>query len=222
MVTKSSACLDPPGNDAAPVSRGQRRRQEIVAVAERVFLEAGYAETTMQAVAARASASKETLYRHFGSKEDLFAEIVDNRSRRLRRSLDADLAQPMPIRDVLRELGTNLLEEMTKPEVVALMRIVVAETPRNPGLGQTFYAIGPGRMRTRLAHYLEAARARGEFRGQDTDLVSSLFLGALMSQIYMAHLILPDLQPLSAAEVAGRVDEVVALFAQRYLGALPN
>ncbi len=186
-------------------------------MAERVFLESGYADTTMQAVAAQAGASKETLYRHFGSKEDLFAEIVENRGRCLRRGLEADLAHPAPIRDVLRDLGTNLLEEMTKPEVVALMRIVVAETPRNPVLGQTFYAIGPERTRAELARYLEGARTRGDFRGDSVDLASSLFLGALMSHIYMARLVLPDLPPMSPVEVAERVDEVVAMFAKCYI-----
>ncbi|MGH6936568.1 MAG: TetR/AcrR family transcriptional regulator [Methylocella sp.] len=34
-------------------------------------------------VAARAGASKETLYRHFGNKEELFADIVRRRSARI-------------------------------------------------------------------------------------------------------------------------------------------
>ena len=69
----------------------------------------------------------------------------------------------------------------------------------------------------KLARYLEGARARGDFGGDDADLASSLFLGALMSQIYMAHLVLPDLRPMSAADVTARVDEVVAMFAKHYL-----
>ncbi|MCI0600466.1 MAG: TetR/AcrR family transcriptional regulator, partial [Beijerinckiaceae bacterium] len=65
------------------VPRGQKRREEIAAIAERLFLERGFAETTMQLVAARARASKETLYRHFGNKEELFADIVRRRAARI-------------------------------------------------------------------------------------------------------------------------------------------
>ena len=62
------------------IPRGEKRRDEIAAVAERVFLELGFNDTTMQIVASRAGASKETLYRHFGSKEGLFSEVVRARA----------------------------------------------------------------------------------------------------------------------------------------------
>jgi len=62
------------------VPRGDRRRLELIDVAEKMFLERGYAETTMQVIAEAAGASKETLYRHFESKELLFAEIVGRKA----------------------------------------------------------------------------------------------------------------------------------------------
>src|SRR5580698_2187224 len=58
------------------VPRGDIRRRELADVAVQVFLERGFANTTMQMIASRAGGSKETLYRHFASKEALFAEIV--------------------------------------------------------------------------------------------------------------------------------------------------
>ena len=67
------------------IPRGEKRREEIAEVAERVFLELGFNETTMQIVASRAGASKETLYRHFGSKEGLFSEVVRARTARFSR-----------------------------------------------------------------------------------------------------------------------------------------
>src|ERR1700685_4605474 len=63
------------------VPRGERRREELIDVAEKIFLERGFPETTMQMIAEAAGASKETLYRHFESKEFLFAEIVSRKAR---------------------------------------------------------------------------------------------------------------------------------------------
>jgi TetR/AcrR family transcriptional regulator, mexJK operon transcriptional repressor len=54
---------DCPESIGRRVPRGRTRREEIVAIAERVFLECGFTETTMQLIADRAGASKETLYR---------------------------------------------------------------------------------------------------------------------------------------------------------------
>ena len=42
----------------------------------KVFLEAGYENASMDAVAAAAEVSKQTVYRHFGSKDALGIEIV--------------------------------------------------------------------------------------------------------------------------------------------------
>ena len=184
-------------------------------MAEQVFLRSGFAATTMSAVAAAAGASKETLYRHFGSKEELFAEVVSNRARLLREKLDADFDRPHAMADVLRDLGTRLLTHMNGAEVMCLLRIVIAEVPRDPELGRIFYMHGPERTRTRLAEYLGAARHRGEFGG-DPDLAASIFLAGIVGSLYLVRLILHDVPIPSAAEIRERVDEVVAMFLKQY------
>lgn len=185
-------------------------------MAEAVFLAQGFAETTMRDVAARAGASKETLYRHFAGKEGLFAEVVSNRARLLRGRLDAGFDRPDALREILRDLGVNLLEAMTSPEVTSLLRLVVAEAPRDPAIGRIFYTLGPERTRERLTAYLEAARGRGEFAGRDAGLAASIFLGAVTSQCHTARLVLQDPPPMDRAEIEERVDEVVAMFLGHY------
>ena len=216
MSAKSSQLPTPCHDETGPVPRGARRRDAIVAVAEAVFLAQGFAETTMRDIAARAGASKETLYRHFGNKEGLFAEVVSNRARILGARLDADVDRPDALPEVLRDLGVNLLEAMTSPEVSALLRLVVAEAPRDPAIGRIFYALGPERTRERLTDFLEAARLRGNFTGDRPGLAASIFLGAITSQAHTARLVLQDLPPMDRAEIEERVDEVVAMFMLRY------
>ncbi|MCW6508925.1 TetR/AcrR family transcriptional regulator [Lichenifustis flavocetrariae] len=185
-------------------------------MAERVFLMRGFGATTMQVVAAEAGASKETLYRHFGSKGDLFAEVVGNRARLLREKLDADFDRPHAMAEVLRDLGTNLLTHMSGPEVMCLLRIVISEAPRDPDLGRIFFASGPERTRKRLAEYLEAARARGEFHGRSAALAANIFLAAVVGSLHMVNLTLHDPPVLTPAEIRERVDEAVAMFLNYY------
>jgi TetR/AcrR family transcriptional regulator, mexJK operon transcriptional repressor len=201
--------------ETVPVPRGARRRLEIVAVAEQVFLESGFAATTMDAVARAAGASKETLYRHFGRKEDLFAEVVSNRARLLRERLDADFDRPNAMAAVLRDLGVNLLTHMSKPEVLCLLRIVIAEAPRDKKLGDIFFTHGPERTRIRLAEYLEAAGRRGEFRGNPS-LAATIFLSAIIGSQHLLRLTVSDPPPLSSEEIVERVHEVVAMFMTHY------
>ena len=69
-----------------PTERTERRkaeaRERIVAAALEQLAEGGYASASIQAIAARAGIATGTVYRHFRSKSDLFAEVFRRASQR--------------------------------------------------------------------------------------------------------------------------------------------
>ena len=200
----------------SPIPRGEKRRREIAAVAEQVFFENGFTDTTMQMVAARAGASKETLYRHFGSKEGLFAEIVETRAKGFLDGLDQNFEKPGSVASVLRDLGMRIIEALVSPLAIKLCRTVVAESPRNPELGRIFFAEGPNRVSHRLTEFLAAARERGELVCPDPYLAATIFLGAVMASIHLQRLVVQEPPAMTQEQVSAHVDEVVALFLSRY------
>lgn len=170
----------------------------------------------MNEIATRAGASKETLYRHFGSKEGLFAEIVTNRAQGFLSSLDENFERPGSVPEVLRSIGMRMLESILGADAISLCRIVIAETPRNPDLGTLFFASGPDRVLTRLSAFLATAAARGEISCPDCDQASRIYLGALIGAYHLRRLIAPESVRLSTQQIATHVDEIVAMFMQRY------
>ena len=62
--------------DAAPERRSDRKRRAILEAATARFLRNGYLGTSMDEIAADASVSKQTVYKHFDDKQSLFREIV--------------------------------------------------------------------------------------------------------------------------------------------------
>lgn len=77
---------------AAPVAPRRRisreaRRAQLIGAAEAVFGEVGYANATMELVAARGGVTRSLLYEHFASLDDLYVECV----RVARAELDARL-----------------------------------------------------------------------------------------------------------------------------------
>jgi TetR/AcrR family transcriptional repressor of mexJK operon len=212
----SSTAQEDSTDRAPPIPRGDKRRREIAAVAETVFFTHGFSDTTMQTIAAEAGASKETLYRHFGSKEGLFSEIVEKRANRFLEGLDENLRRPGKVGAVLHSLGIRMLELMMGRDALCLYRLVIAEGSRNPGLGRIFYEHGPERVQKRLTQFLELAKERGEFNCVDPTLASKIFIGALLTHHHMVVLVLPDRPPMSKADMKAHVDEVVALFLSRY------
>ncbi len=201
---------------AGPVPRGEKRRREIATVAELVFFENGFSDTTMQMIAARAGASKETLYRHFGSKEGLFAEIVETRAKNFLAGIEQNFERPGSVGDVLRDLGLRMLDAMVEPVAISLCRTVVSEMPRNPGLGRIFYAGGPERVRRRLADFLAAARERGELTCPDPAVAARVFLGAIYSEYHLMRLVLETPPAVPRTQIKAHVDEIVAMMLQHY------
>jgi AcrR family transcriptional regulator len=53
------------------------RRRQLLAVALECFAADGYHETSMEDIADAAGVTKPVLYQHFGSKQDLFQELLD-------------------------------------------------------------------------------------------------------------------------------------------------
>ena len=197
------------------VPRGDIRRRELADVAVQVFLERGFANTSMQMIASRAGGSKETLYRHFASKEALFAEIVGREAVRIS-GPESALARDGSPEQALFELGHTLLSLMTRSDTSSLFSVVVAEARRSPQLAAIFYQHGPGATLERLTDYLRAATRRGDLHCEQPLRAARLFLGAVVAQHHLQSLIGQPPTPVSEAEIREHVRAAIAMFLARY------
>ena len=108
--------------------QARRTRRSVLEAARRLFLERGYAATTMAAIAADAGVSVETVYKAFGSKPGLVKSVFDvsivgddepvplmqrDRIRRIR-------AEPDP-RVQLRMYGEHLTDTFPRSAPVQLL-----------------------------------------------------------------------------------------------------
>ncbi|HUI20641.1 MAG TPA: TetR/AcrR family transcriptional regulator [Methylocella sp.] len=201
---------------ARRVPRGEKRREEIAAVAERVFLRRGFAETTMQIIAEEAGASKETLYRHFGSKEGLFSEVIRSRSVRITGGNEGELCVEASPHEILRDLGLNLLRFLVSPDSLCLYRAIVTEVPREPELARIFYTQGPARLLNQFTRYLISATRRGTLCCPEPELAAKLFIGAVVANYQLIGLLALDEDTFSDQRMRAHIDEAVDMFLARY------
>lgn len=111
-------------------------RQSILDAALSVFIARGFAAASMEGIAREAAVAKLTLYRHFETKEALFAQVTRRAQLSVRERLGTMADPGRPLEQVLREIIQKLYDGYTHPDYLAVMRMVVAEAGRFPQLGR--------------------------------------------------------------------------------------
>lgn len=112
------------------------KRKRIVNSAKVLFLGRGYAATSMDKVAEKAGITKQTVYRYFPSKADLFKatlEAVACGGEKKYVFGDQD------IQTELFEFGKVFLQFHMKRERLNVIRLVVAEGRKHKELSRTFF-----------------------------------------------------------------------------------
>ena len=87
---------------------GPQRREQLIGVARKVFAEQGFQATSMEEIAERAKVSKPVVYEHFGSKEGIYAVIIDREVRTLVDRITAALTPGHPRRTIVKAVDTFL------------------------------------------------------------------------------------------------------------------
>jgi AcrR family transcriptional regulator len=201
------------------LTRSERKHQAILDAATDLFLRDGYLGTTMDAIAAAAGVSKQTVYKHFADKRRLFSEIVlgtvdaagetvDERTAGLERSDDLE--------SDLRDLARHQLDGVLDPRLLALRRLVIGEVGRFPELGRAFYERGFGRSAAALAGAFGRLAAGGVLELDDPELAAAQFNWLLLSAPVNRAMLLGEEEILSAEELDRHVDAGIRTFLAAY------
>ncbi len=172
--------------------RRHTRRETILEVAKRSFLENGYAATSMSAIAAELGGSKGTLWSYFPAKDLLFAATLDHATETFQEQLTLILNPQDEVKSTLYRFALGFLQRVTSPDALALYRLVVAEAYRFPETGRIFHDRTTGRTRGVLAAYLAQQMARGRLRADDAQLAAQQLVALCMAgchQMLMIRLI---------------------------------
>lgn len=154
------------------------KRDQILAGAMQVFLTRGYADTSMDRVAATAGVSKQTIYSYFQDKERLFAALIERVTlERMQLDCGRDLWVGAPA-SVLRRLANLYLAKRHDPDYLALLRTVIAESVRFPELAQLYTRTVIQKVHLALSHYL---RDHPDLHLADPEAIAQIFLGSLVA-----------------------------------------
>ena len=191
--------------------RTSRKREAVLEAASFLFCAEGYANASMDAVAARAGVSKATLYAHFPSKQQLFVEVMSAYVDDYIRLPEGFLDLPTP--QGLRLIAERFTTMITSPGAMAVHRAVMTEGHLFPEMVDAFRAAGPRRVHGVVADYFRAQMARGRLNVPDPELTASLFLHLVKGETHIRALIGSSICTRPLAEV---MDEAIRIILAAY------
>jgi len=167
-----------------------QQTDRIVAAALVAFGDLGYSGATLPDIARAAGVSAPALLRLFPTKDDVFREVVRST---LLGSLSArdDAAVPAEepsAADAIRAFARQYWTTMERPEITAVVRLIIGEMPRFPELA-VFHATQAleGFVRT-LERLIKRGIARGELDPVDSRAAARTILATLAAHaLWFAH-----------------------------------
>ncbi|MBI3675352.1 MAG: TetR/AcrR family transcriptional regulator [Proteobacteria bacterium] len=187
-------------------------RQRILDAAFKAFLKAGYDRTSTLEIATLAKVSKRELYTYFEDKAALFAAGIRGRTDRMRVPLVApDISNPNALARTLEAYGASLLTGATHAHVLAVHRLVIAESQHSPELATILDREGRQANVGALVELMSQAQARGLLATGDPQHFASLFSSLLWGDLFSRLLMRVEKTP-SAGEIARRSREATRAF----------
>lgn len=197
-----------------------RKRRAIIDAARTLFLQHGYAGTSMDDIAALAAVSKQTVYKHFADKERLFTELITHDIAQVEGSehpLVAQLPHTDDLERDLRAYARQHLADVMQAPLLRMRRILIGEAERFPALAQAWYTSGPERSCAIFAGWFEALDRRGLLRVADPMLAAQHFNWLVLSIPLNKAMACPiDDSLFTGRELEYYADEAVRVFLAAY------
>jgi AcrR family transcriptional regulator len=187
--------------------KSDQTRNRIIEAASKLFSEKGYAGSTTRAIAEKAGVNEVTLFRHFGSKENLAREIMNQfGGLAIAENFESHLSGNY--RQDLYLIGGMMLKVMTERNDA--MRMAICESGNFPEFRE-IVAENPRQLRQMLARYFQTLMEKKEIREGHPELLAQAFLGMFFSYTVLQGFLLDNVQPEVSSE------EIVSHFVELFI-----
>ena len=186
------------------------KRQAILAAAADQFRACGFEASSMDKIAAAAGVSKRTVYNHFPSKDELFAETLIQLFNSSAAIHDMPYRSDTPLRAQLGAMMALKAASMAEPDFLALARVAIAEAVHAPERVRPIVA-RMGEREQGVTSWIRAAQADGKLTAGDPEFAAALLQGQVKALAFWPQVTM-GAPPLTPAQQAQLVDAVVSMF----------
>lgn len=185
----SNTCILNPDDPSRGRPKDEEKRVAILSAATCLFMTNGFDGTSMVDVAKEAGVSKQTVYSHFSSKQQLFKSAIDAKMQDYlpkkaltsvaRHTLEADLIA----------IGHHFCQLIFSDDAVGMHRILAGAASKNDKLASIFWETGPDEVLAQFAHLLDHYVASKDIQIDDTMEAAQHFAALLHGNYHTKRII---------------------------------
>jgi len=175
----------------SPPPKPEETRQRIIDAAAEVAGEVGYAKATTKDIAVAAGVNEVTLFRHFGSKENLFSAAIEQYGGpAMVPAIEAQLTGDY--RQDLMTIGNILMTVLVERR--EMLQLLLCDSAHIPEV-RTVLARNPRELRQMTARYLKSQMEKGTIKEQHPEALAQAFMGMFFSYAISLNIFDEEIQP---------------------------
>lgn len=191
------------------------RHKAILEAATSLFMERGFGGTSMDAVAKEADVSKQTVYSHFSTKDNLFSSAITHKMEDYFPQGNFVIAEGGSIEEELTIVASQYANLLMSEDAMSVFRLLVSEAPKGSHLADIFWEAGPTVMLGRLVAFLQKWQERGALKIDNFEK-AAIFIIHLLKGHYHYELSIGLIDHVSPEDLQASVRDSVAIFLKLY------
>ena len=188
------------------------KRQAILDAAIEEFLEHGLLGANMDRIAERTPASKRTVYKYFGTKEELFQAAISLTLEQISTLKEIPYDPERSLEDQLADFAQAKASIAENPTWLGLMRVALAAFIQDPELLKATLSKAEEGHDTLVA-WLKSAQADGKLDVPNVELAAKMFWSMSAGVLLWPQVLYSPMDPTIGAILKG---ELVRMFLRNY------
>jgi len=210
-IPRQDIAAKPDGTPSSAPRRGRpphdtgKRRQRILDAASTLFLERGFAATTIDAVSGLAGVTKRTIYEAVGDKVALFRTVCGENSSSTASVIWPVLSAGTNLTEALTDLTHALLDYAATPTRIAVSRMIALESMRFPELSREVLEAGRSSVHDGIISVFRQLEDFGLVRFSDHALAAAIFYDVMVGNLGYRATLGFGYESMSVAEIEKRL-----------------
>ncbi len=196
---------------AKPLSE---RGKLILSAAQKLFLQHGFDNTSLEMIIAESGGSRRNIYSEFGNKAALLNAVIQDQVSKQVITL-TEIDYHLPPKQALTQVCTRFVQGLLSDTLLALFRLVVNVIPSQPEIGELIYQRGPMTGPAPIKEYLEYLHKQNKLDVDDSTFAAQLLIEMVKGRLHIRGLLHPY-KSIPQQEVKTHIEKAVDVFLKAY------